>query len=229
MVLIGGSSWLAAQDSAQSEKQETLARIEQLRTTNRKNLAQYTWQQIAVINRKGKLVGKSVSQVKMAPDGTRQVTPTESWMPSSTGGGLIQRAMGDKRKDDIESKAEFLEDLAAQYTEVDPLLVKAAKESGNIFVQPAGPGAFNLVIRSLIKPNDSVTFAVDKNTEQITAINVTSYMDDPDDKVSITARVAKLPDGTSHVATGTINGMQSQLMVQWTNTNYQRLPQKPGL
>ncbi len=204
-------------------RHESLSEIEHFQAENRQKLAQYTWQEIAIIRFKGKPAGKSVSQVRAQPDGKQLKTQTEYWMPGATG-GLIRQVIGKERKDDIENSAEALEALAAQYTEVNPHLLELAEHTGNAFLRPAGPGVLNLVIKSLVKTNDMVTFVVNQQTEQITAVNIVSYLDDPKDPVSITAHFAALPDGTNHVDNATMNEVNSKVIVSLKNTDYKRLP-----
>src|SRR4051795_4018828 len=194
-LLAGSSAWLAAQNDT---LQQRLTDIEQLQSANKKKLAHYAWQETANIQVKGQLQGSVISRVRIAPDGTQQRTELEYWMPSATGGGLIQKTIGQDRKDDIKTSADSLEALTAEYTEAPPDLLHLTKDLGNVFMQPAGPGAFNVVIKNFLKTNDSVTFAVNGETEQMTAVKISSYLDDPEDTVSITARFAKLPDGTNH-------------------------------
>ena len=62
-----------------------------------------------------------------------------------------------------------------------------------------------------------------KANKQITSIAIKSYMDDPSDGMNFNVTFSSLPDGTSHVATTSIDGVSKQLMVATQNGAYQKL------
>jgi hypothetical protein len=79
-----------------------------------------------------------------------------------------------------------------------------------------------LVIKSFVKPNDQVTFTISDQTKAPVSVQINSYLNDPSDKVMISAQFAQLPDGTNHVTSMTINGEQKQLLINEQNSNYQK-------
>lgn len=48
-------------------------------------------------------------------------------------------------------------------------------------------------------------------------------MDDPKDAMNLPVIFDRLPDGTNHVASTTIDGASKQLQVNTTNSDYQHL------
>jgi hypothetical protein len=82
-----------------------------------------------------------------------------------------------------------------------------------------------LVIKSYLKPNDSVTLTFNQQQKAIQNIKVATYLTDPSDAVTIGVQFAKLPDGTNHVATNQVNGVSKQLGVLIQNSGYQPLQQ----
>jgi hypothetical protein len=66
-----------------------------------------------------------------------------------------------------------------------------------------------------------VTLSFDKNQKQLQAIS--SYMDDPKDVMNLTVAFGRLPDGTNHVSTTTVEGVSKQLTVNTTNSDYKKL------
>ena len=81
----------------------------------------------------------------------------------------------------------------------------------------------SLIIKSYLKPNDSVTFVFNQQQKAIQSVQVASYLTDPSDAVTIAVQFAKLPDGTNHVATMQVNGVSKQLGVMTQNSMYQPL------
>ena len=96
-----------------------------------------------------------------------------------------------------------------------------AKQQGNLSIVP-GSGTVSLVIKSFVKPNDQVTMTISDQTKAPVSMQINSYLSDPKDAVTISAQFAQLPDGTNHVTTMTINGVQKQLTINDQNSNYQK-------
>jgi hypothetical protein len=68
-----------------------------------------------------------------------------------------------------------------------------------------------------------VTLRFDKDQKQLQAISVASYMDDTKDIMNLTVAFGRLPDGTNHVSTTTVEGVSKQLTVNTTNADYKKL------
>jgi hypothetical protein len=86
--------------------------------------------------------------------------------------------------------------------------------------QMAAAGTVSL-IKSYLKPNDSVKLVFNQQQKAIQSIQVASYLTDPRDAVTIAVQFTKLPDGTNHVATNQVNGVSKQLGVSIQNSTYQ--------
>ncbi|MFZ3378473.1 MAG: hypothetical protein WA193_02470, partial [Candidatus Acidiferrales bacterium] len=59
--------------------------------------------------------------------------------------------------------------------------------------------------------------------QAIQSLQISSYLDDPQDAVTISAQYAQLPNGPNHVASMIVNGVSKQLTVQMQNSNYQKM------
>jgi len=66
-----------------------------------------------------------------------------------------------------------------------------------------------------------MTIVFNSAQKAIEAMNVSSYLDDPKDAVTLSVQFAKLPSGVNHVASVQINGISKQMTVAMTNSNYQ--------
>jgi hypothetical protein len=85
------------------------------------------------------------------------------------------------------------------------------------------PGELKLLITNYIKPKDLVTIIFNRAGKAIQSLNISSYLDDPKDAVTISAQFSKLPDGTNHVSSMQVNGQSKHLTVQTHNLNYHKL------
>lgn len=203
--------------------EEKIMALRQAQAMNKQKLAQYTWQETETISIKGNVKDTKMYQVQVGPDGQQQKTEINDQKASSGGGreGRLKEHVIEKKTEEYQQYGQQIGALAKQYTQPDPERLMQAKQQGNISLQMAPAGGVNLVIKSYVKPNDSVTMTIDPQSKSLQSIHVASYLSDPKDAVNINADFSRLPDGTNHVANTTINGVSKQLTVNEQNSNYQ--------
>jgi len=205
--------------------QERLGEIKQAAAANKQALAQYTWQEQQTISIKGEIKKQELYQVQMGPDGKPQKTPIgpQQPPPSPSGGRLKQRIV-EKKKEEFQDYAHQIAALAQSYTQPDPQALQQAFQQGNLTLGSAGaPGEVQLLIKSYVKPNDSVQLVFSQAQKAIQSLQISSYLSDPKDAVTIGVQFSKLPDGTNHVSTSNIDGVSKQLTVAVQNSNYQKM------
>jgi hypothetical protein len=210
----------AAQNPQMADK---LMAIKSAQDANKQKLATYTWQQTETISVKGSVKDTKVYQVQIGPDGKPQKTEVndQAAQPSGRQGRLKQKVVA-HAKEEYQEYGQSIAALAQQYTTPDPDRLMQAKQQGNISLQP-GNGTVSLIIKNYVKPGDQVTLTVNDQTKQPVSLQVSSYLNDPKDAVTIAAQFAQLPDGTNHVASTQVNGVSKQLTVVDQNANYQKL------
>lgn len=202
---------------------DKLTAIKQTQETNKQKLAQYTWQETETISLKGNVKDTKVYQVQMA-NGQPQKTEISNQKAGSGGGreGRVKEHAIQKKTEEYQQYGQQIGALAKQYTTPNPEALMQAKQAGNISIQPGG-GTVSLVIKNYVKQGDSMTMTVSEQTHSPVSVQVNSYLNDPQDAVTISAQFAQLPDGTNHVATTNINGVSKQLSINEQNSNYQKL------
>ena len=204
------------------QMEEKLMAIKQKMVENKQHLAQYTWTETETISIKGNVKDTKTYQVRMM-NGQQQKTEISDQKAQSGGGreGRLKHHVVEKKTGEYQEYGQQIGALAKQYTTPDPDRLMQAKQQGNLSLVP-GAGTTQLVIKSFQKPNDQVTFTISDQTKAPVSIEINSYLNDPKDKVMISAQFAQLPDGTNHVTTTTINGEQKQLVINEQNSNYQK-------
>jgi hypothetical protein len=205
------------------ELQQRLAEIKMASAANKQALAHYTWQEQQTTSIKGEVKKQQLFQVSVGPDGQQQKTQIggSQAAPPPSGGRLKQHVV-EKKTAEFKDYGEQIADLAKQYTQPDPERLQQAFQAGNVSLQPGGgEGQVTLVIKNYIKPNDSVTLVFSRQQKAIQSVQVSTYLDDPKDAVTIAAQFAKLPDGTNHVTGTQVDGVSKQLTVVTQNSNYQ--------
>jgi hypothetical protein len=211
------------QTLAQSpELQEKLAQIKQSSAANKQALAHYMWLEQQTISLKGEVKKTQQFQVRVGPDGQQQKIELNPQAPPEPTGGRIKRRIVEKKTDEFQAYGQQIAALGKQYSQPDMQALQQAYQQGHVSMQPNGAGGtVSLLIKSYLKPNDSVTLVFNQQQKAIQNIQVASYLTDPSDAVTVAVQFAKLSDGTNHVATVQVNGVSKQLGVQIQNSGYQ--------
>ena len=200
---------------------DKLMAIKTAQDANKAKLAQYTWTETETIAIKGDVKDTKVYQVSMV-NGQQQKTEVSNQAAQSGGHeGRVKERIVDKKKQEYQEYGQSIAALAKQYTTPNSEALMAAKQAGNISIQP-GSGTVSLVIKNYVKQGDSMTMTVSEQTHSPVSVQVNSYLNDPSDAVTIQAQFAQLPDGTNHVASTLTNGVSKQLSVNDVNSNYQK-------
>lgn len=163
--------------------------------------------------------------MRIGPDGKPQKTEIDPQEQSSGGRqhGLKHRIVENK-KEEYEDYAKQIAALAQDYAHPDPQRLQLLFQRGNIMVGSTGaPGFVKFVVQGYLKPGDSLTLVLNEAEKGLTSADVSSYLDDSTDAVTLSAQFIKEPAGPNHVSSMVVNGVSKQLTVATQNSNYQRL------
>jgi len=204
--------------------QEKLAAIKESSAANKQALAHYTWLEQQTISLKGEVKKTQQFQVQIGPDGQQQKTELNPQPAAQPSGRRLKQHIVEKKTDEFEAYGQQIAALGKQYSQLDMQALQQAYQQGNVSMQPNGAaGTVSLIIKSYLKPNDSVTLVFNQQQKAIQSVQVASYLTSPSDAVTIAVQFAKLPDSTNHVATMQVNGVSKQLGVTTQNSMYQPL------
>jgi len=193
------------------EMQQKVSDLKQAVAVNKQMLAQYTWTEQDVISIKGEEKKEELYNVRLGPDGKPQKTPVD---PNSMSNDERQRhglrgRIVEKKTEEYEEYAQSIKTLIQQYIPPEQQLIEQARQQGNILIGPLGtPGEFRLVLSNYVKQGDSMTVVVNKPQLALVSVSIATYLSDPSDAVKVTVQFSRLPDGTNHVSTETINGVR---------------------
>jgi hypothetical protein len=203
------------------ELEQKMMAIKQASAENKQKLAMYSWQETETISIKGNVKDTKVYQVHMMGGQQQKVLMEDAKAAAPSGGRMKQRVIANKTEE-YQEYGQSIGALAKQYTTPNPDLLMQAKQAGNVSFQP-GAGTISLVIKNYLKPGDAVTMTLSEQTHAPVSVQISSYLSDPSDVVTIAAQFAQLPDGTNHVSTTNIDGVSKQLTINEQNANYQKM------
>lgn len=202
-----------------AELSKKVAAVEAALFKNMQMLGEYTWQQQETISVRGDVKKTALYQVQLGPNGK----PVKTDITQSQSSNQRRHGIKHRIEQNYDAYGQQIAGLVASYTQLQPGRLKQLYGQGSVSVASAGaPGLDAIVIRNYVKPGDAVTLTFSRAQKAILHIQVTSYLADPSDAVTIAVSFAKLPDGTSHVTTATVNGESKSLTIQDVNMNYQK-------
>ena len=216
---------LWAQEEGQAGKQALQGRIAELKESiaaNRAKLQKYEWVETTEVSLRGEVRKREQKQCRYGPDGKVQKTPTgdsAGEMKRQQRGGLRGRIV-EKKVDELKDYMERVESLVREYVPPDPEKIQASFQAGKAKLDPGSGGTASMTLSDYAKPGDKVTFAFNRAAKKLQTYTVNTYLDSPQDLVTLTADFSTLPDGANHVAHSILNATGKQIQVNTTNSNY---------
>ncbi len=213
--LLASQTVSAQSGQLQQAVQQARAQLAQ----NQQRLARYSWQMTQTVSVRGAVKQQTVYQVELGPNGTQ----LKSVLSQSSSGGTDRKfGIRHRIQEDYKQYASAVGTLAQSYAQLNPSIVQQLNAQGRVSLRAAGaPGYAQIVIRGYVKPGDSVALTLHTSPKALVAYNVSSYLSDPSDGVTVQALFGTLADGTRYVSKVTINGEAKDLTIIQTSSNFQ--------
>lgn len=206
-----------------AELQQKLMALKQSAAENKQRLHQYQWVETQQITLKGEQKPERVFQCSYGPNGQVQKVPMGAPPQSADKRGLRGRVI-EKKTEEMKDYMGQVQDVLSLYVPPNPQLIQQAFQKKNVSLNKTmGSGPAELVFSNYAKQGDQMTIAFDMATRKIRAINVNTYMDNPQDKVTLAVQMANLPDGTNYASQTMLDATAKQIQVTTTNSNYAKL------
>jgi hypothetical protein len=204
-----------------AELQQKVAAVKQAAAENKQKLQQYQWMETVQLTLKGDAKPPSTSLCRYGPDGQVQKTPMGAPPPPPSGGRLKQKVIANK-KAEMKDYMDDVKGLLALYLPPDPQRMEQSFQAGKVLLNPAA-SIVNIIFADYAQPGDRMTIAFDGAAKKIVSLNVDTYMGETKDVVTLKAQMGGLPDGTNYVQQTILSAIAKQLVVNTTNSNYQKL------
>jgi hypothetical protein len=195
--------------------EQRLDEVKQSIAQNQARLKQYAWTETKEIRLKGEVKKREQNNCFYSP-GKVQKTPIGDAPPPKGRRGIKGKIVANKI-DEMKDYMDRVSSLLRRYIPPDPQTMQAALQSGKVTLEPAG-GA--IVFNSYAKPGDKVTLTFDRETKKIRSFAVATYLDDPNDTVTVNTRFSILPDGTNFVEESVLDASAKQIQINTTNFGY---------
>ena len=89
----------------------------------------------------------------------------------------------------------------------------------------AGPGFAALKFPGYVKKGDALTLAFESAVKTLHQIEVTTWLDEPENAVTLKVTMQAIPEGVNYPGTIVFALVKRQLEVKITKSNYQKIAQ----
>ncbi|MFY9738918.1 MAG: hypothetical protein WAK11_07665, partial [Candidatus Cybelea sp.] len=132
-----------------------------------------------------------------------------------------------RAKENFKAYAQQVGALAKSYSPLNPAKIQQLYERGSVAFKSAGsPGYSTVQISNYLKQGDAIALTLRNNPKNLTSIDVSTYLTQPSDVVTMQVRFASLPDGTRYASTTTVNGQSKNLTIVDRSLNFTPLPRR---
>ena len=209
----------------QGMMQEKLAAIKASTAENQRKLHQYTWTETSRITVNGNARPAKESTCSYGTDGKVRKVPmggTEE-ASSNMGGrrGRFRQRIVEKKTEEMKDYMQQVAGVIALYMPPNPMKMQQAFQLKKISFGRSS-GLVNLVFKDYALPGDSMTIGFDSAAKKIRTLNVNTYLNQPQDGITLMVEFAGLPDGTNHPQRTTLDAQAKKIHVVNTNSNYRK-------
>jgi hypothetical protein len=231
VALAMASSLQAQQPPAQAAGGGAQDQVTALKQSMQQGLAkirQYEWIETTIISLKGEEKARKQNRCYYGADGkVQKVSLDQAPAPEQQQGGGRGRRGGKVKEKVVENKKdemkEYMEQAAAlihTYVPPDPAKIQAAKDAGRVAANPQAAGKVRLVISQYLKPGDSLTLDVDGAANRLTGLGVNTYLDKPDEPVTLAVQMNALADGALYAAQTALEAKAKNITVVIQNSGH---------
>ena len=233
--LIGAAGLAAQQPPAQAggdAKQDHVAALKQSLQEGKTKIRQYEWIETTIVSMKGEEKSRKQNRCYYGADGTVQKVPVEGAAAAPAqaaapagggrrrGGGKLKEQIVENKKDEIQEYMQRSAKLIQSYVPPDPARIQAAKDAGRVKVTPPSGGPARIAIADYLQPGDSLTIDLDPAANRLVGLGVNSYLDKPEDPVTLAVQMATLPDGALYAAQTTLDATAKKIRVVIQNSGH---------
>ncbi len=217
-LLIAACSTLTWSLSQEPPAEDRASAIRESIAANRQALRAYKWVESIEVSVKGDLKSRTQNECQYSPEGEILKTPLADRpkKPGGLKGKLVEKKTGETK--------EYLEravSLIRRYVPPDPAQLREAQQAGKVEVQRGeGSSLSTMTINNYAKSGDQ--FVLTFSEGRVRNVKVDSWLDDPKDKVTLTAAFQTLPDGVNYLADSILSVAAKKMQIHTTNFDHHK-------
>jgi len=209
---------------------QMVAALKQNLAESQKRLRKYEWIETTAISLKGEEKSRKQQRAYYGADGKLTKVPMGAPAPQAQGGGgrggrggRLKEQIVENKKEDMQDYMEQASALIHKYVPPDPAQVQKAKDAGKMMVRPPEQAKIRIEFPDFIQPSDLLAIEVDAKALLLSSIRVATYIEKPEDAVTLDVRFGTLTDGTSYTAQTTLEAKAKNIRVVIENSGHKPL------
>ena len=208
---------------------QMVAALKQNLAESQKRLRQYEWVETTTISLKGEEKSRKQQKVYYGADGKLTKLPIDDpppqAAPSGRGGrgGRLKGKVVENKKDEMQEYMTRAGNLIQTYVPPSPAQIQQAKDKGNMLLRPQPEGRMRVEFPNFIQPSDLLAIDVDGKAALLSALSVATYLEKPEDAVTLEVRFGALADGTSYTAQTMLDAKAKNIRVVVANSGHRPL------
>ena len=210
---------------------QMVASLKQNLAESQKRLRQYEWIETTAISLKGEEKSRKQQRVYYGADGKLTKVPMgEAPQAQGGGDGGGRRGSGRAKQRIVENKVDDMKDYMEKAANLIHLYVpptaeniQKAKEAGKMMVKPPQQGRVRVEFPDFIQPSDLMAIEVDAKALLLSALSVATYLEKPEDTVTLNVKFGSLSDGTGYTAQTTLDAKAKNIRVVVENSGHRPL------
>jgi len=207
---------------AQADMQETVGMIKKNLADSKEKIKAYEWIETTTTFYKGEQKSAKQNQCYYGVDGKLTKVETGGSTQAKAPGGLRGKIAANKKED----MADYIKTAIAKiqtYLPPDAGKIQQIYSAGNANIQVLEAGKrFKLNFPDYNEKGDMLSISVDKEKQKITALDVSTSVDDPGQKVVFNITYNDLPDGTQYAGSTTLDAQTKQVKIVIVNSGFKK-------
>lgn len=181
-------------------------------------LQQYTWTERTDVSVDGK--PKSSATVLCHYDGSGELIKKPVSDDSQKPANQFSNRPVVRKRADLEDYIDRAVASMRDYLPLKPDRLQYMLEHNQVAYTQSGQNKAEFRINSYFQEGDSIVFTCDPGSKAMLQVHVTTTLGSPKDPVTMEALFERLPDGTNHLASATVNATKRKVQVKMTNFAY---------
>lgn len=187
-------------------------------------LRTYEWIETTIVSYKGEEKSNTQKRCYYGADGVLQKVPVASSKADMPRG--VRGRMAKRKKEDVTEYMQKAVALIHQYVPPNPATLQKVFQAGRTSAQILEPGRRSrLDFRDYLISGDVLGVEVNLTNNKLLGLQIGTYIDKPEDSVSLKVEFAPLADGTGYPAQITLDATKQKVRVVTQNTGYRPVQQ----
>jgi len=206
--------------SAQADMQENIAMIKKNLSDSKVAMQKYEWIETTTVFVKGEQKSVKQKQCYYALDGKLTKVETGGSTAAKTPGGIRGKVAANKKADMSDYAKNAIEKVQT-YLPPDPEKLQKIYNDGKVGIQVLEPNKkFKLSFPDYNEAGDVLAISLSKTDQKLMALDVSTSVDDPKEKVAFNVTFSDLPDGTQFQGTTTLDAPAKDLKIVIVNSGF---------